>query len=308
MDGESQGEDAASADPSPGSAVPRGGLMSGVLTDDEVLVKDTSRSMIRDGQRRVAMLEEAVAELKRIRTGEPEPAPTPETTVHVAVLTRGDPRVETVGSMHRIQALPRVKSARYHPGLYIHNSRNEAVTVMLASDADILLFVDDDMLFTEAAFNAVLAKIDAGAHIAGGVYWSPTKSTSDPSDEVMPVVLKINAGRRDDLTFRDTFVHEPFPRGWTANRREPFICDAIGTGFMAITRTCLEHMRDVHPAPLHWFAFDTIMGVSAGEDLTFCYRAQQLGYDIWAVPPPTRDDLLHVKTVYIGAPLNAPES
>lgn len=222
--------------------------------------------------------------------------------VSVYAITRGTPRIEFVGCMSVLAGDPRVVHFGLHPTLYLHHGRSECVMDFLGTSerGDWLMFIDDDMCWTAAAFDAVMA---ADGLIKGGVYWSPTLATTDPTNDVFPIVFERQAGQVDDPTFRDTFVYKPMPRGWVASQSFPFKCDAVGTGFLMVHRSVLEAMTIAYPPPLSWFDMQTIDGVGCGEDLVFCDRARRgLGYSVYAVPMPNPHDLLHIKTVRIGRP------
>lgn len=217
-------------------------------------------------------------------------------------LTRGDPRIEFVGSLFPLLKRADVSHLGLHPTLYLHHGRSECTMDFLANDyGDWMMFIDDDTQFTMEAIDTLFAIAQSGGPaVYGGIYWSPNRGTTDPTNDVFPVVFNHQAGDRDS-PYSDTWVHKPFPRQWTADQTAPFLCDAVGTGFMMIHRSVLTTMKSRHPGPLHWFDMDTIDGVATGEDLTFCHRAKKLGYDIVAVPLP-QDSIYHVKAVKIRRP------
>lgn len=221
-------------------------------------------------------------------------------------ITRGDPRAEFAIGLHMADKCSRVAKIRLHPCLYLHMGRTECVSEFMADPdfGDWLLFIDDDLQFSQAALDTIIATCDSGVgHIIGGVYWSPLSGTSDPTSDVWPVVMSFSPGERESH-LRDTFVHRPYPRKWVANQppAQPFPVDAIGTGFMAISRVCLQAMYDHYPQPLPWFGLDVIDEVAVGEDLAFCYRAAQLGFQTWAVNMPAPEDLLHIKLIKCRRP------
>lgn len=225
-------------------------------------------------------------------------------TITIATLTRGDPRLEYVGSLLQVAKHDdRIVRVELRPTLYLHFGREECARDFLAHDTwgDWLLFIDDDTQFAPAAIDKLLAAADpTTAPIVGGVYWSPAPGCTDTSTNVFPVVFSYDPGERGSV-YGDTFVHRPMPRKWVADQTGPFSCDAIGTGFLLIHRSVLAHMAAAYPGPLHHFTMDTIAGVAAGEDLNFCARAKQLGYQILAVPMDP-DDLAHIKSSLVVRP------
>jgi hypothetical protein len=66
--------------------------------------------------------------------------------------------------------------------------------------------------------------------------------------------------------------------------------DAVGTGFMLISRACLEHVAQAYHPELYaatgngfWFEFLRAphLNQEFGEDVSFCLKAQRLGYKVW---------------------------
>lgn len=229
-------------------------------------------------------------------------------SITIATLTRGDPRLEYVGSLLTVAKHDdRIARVELRPTLYLHFGREECARDFLANESwgDWLLFIDDDTQFTSGAIDKLLATADPEtAPIVGGVYWSPIPGCSDTGTDVFPVVFSYDPGERGSQ-FADTFVHRPMPRKWVAEQTAPFSCDAIGTGFLLIHRSVLARMSAHYPPPLHCFTMDTIAGVAAGEDLNFCARAKALGYPVIAVPMAP-DDLAHIKSSLVVRPILPP--
>lgn len=66
--------------------------------------------------------------------------------------------------------------------------------------------------------------------------------------------------------------------------------DAVGTGFMLISRQCLEDVAKAYHPELYattgngfWFEFLEAphLNQEFGEDVSFCWKAQRLGYKVW---------------------------
>lgn len=229
--------------------------------------------------------------------------------VAVYSLTRGDPRVEFVGSTYPLMSRPDISHISLHPTLYLDHGRSECVQDFLGNDrGDWMLFIDDDTQFASTALDRLfLAAANGPVGVYGGIYWSPCRGTTDPTNDVFPVVFERQAGQREMPVFRDNWVYKPFPRAWTAEQVEPFEADAVGTGFMLIPKQVLVSMAGVFPGPLKWFQMDVLDGVASGEDLVFCHRAKQdLKYPVIAVPLPD-DSIYHIKVVKIGKPTNLPK-
>lgn len=221
--------------------------------------------------------------------------------VAVYALTRGDPRIEFVGPTYQMVQRPDISHFSIHPTLYLDHGRSECVQDFLVNDrGDWLLFIDDDTSFAPETLDQLFAAAESGpVGVYGGIYWSPVTGTTDPSNDVFPVVFNKQCGSRESATYRDVWHYLPFPRGWTAEQTEPFHCDAVGTGFMLIPKVILLEMAGKFEGPLKWFQMDVLDGVASGEDLVFCDRVGKMGYPVIAVPV---DSIYHMKLCRIGRP------
>ncbi len=222
--------------------------------------------------------------------------------VAIYAITRGDPRIEFVGPLFQCKDRADISHIHIHPTLYLDHGRQECVNDFLAYDrGDWLMFIDDDTSFTMETLDQLFAAADEHGDDAvyGGIYWSPVPGTTDPTNDVFPMVFQRQAGQRDEPAYRDTFTQRPFPRAWTAAQTAPFLCDAVGTGFMLIPKGILQHLAATDSTPLPHFQMDVIEGVASGEDLVFCHRAREAGYPIIAVPV---DNIYHMKLCRIGRP------
>lgn len=149
-------------------------------------------------------------------------------------------------------------------GLYIGQSRNEAVALFLKQDkAEWLLFVDTDIIFTTEEVYALINSANAQeAAIMAGVYFGYLNGT------LWPVLFSKRADGMYGpvLSFTDDRVQS---------------IDACGMGFTLIHRRVLDALRD-ESDPWCWFGHDLYMGKRMGEDICFCYRASKLGYAMYA--------------------------
>lgn len=150
-------------------------------------------------------------------------------------------------------------------GPYLDDGRNQIVERFLnKTDAEILLFVDDDIAFTLDDVRAVVEAVDDEHPIVGGAYYSPQ------ADKFFTVAYE---DRDDNGIFTAIKTSEVL----AGSGLRPVL--AIGTGFLAIQRNVLETMPDYYDPPQPWFAELVLDGVHLGEDLTFCVRAKALGFD-----------------------------
>lgn len=163
----------------------------------------------------------------------------------------------------------------------IARSRSRAAShFLLNTDLDILLFIDDDIIFKEEDVTKLIDNVVSRKLICGGMY-----------------VQKETLDRTVALEDNQTIVF--------SKESKPEKVLAVSTGFMAIHREVLERMvKAVKPDgdpmfPLchkdaSWkfypfFSFEPIKKadgnwIYGSEDWTFCLKAKQLGIDTWLDP------------------------
>lgn len=220
-----------------------------------------------------------------------------DSTVTIATITAGDLRAEF--HMGILDTHTDGLDGRYHGsfiqpcGPYLDMGRNDAVRKWYANfpDTDYLLFVDSDIAFGPDHVRVILD--DADAHYAqtgeraiyGGIY----QGIYGGGRKVIAYQL-----RSDDDGVRRFYPYTPdaishVPTGALIE------VDGLGTGFMLIHRDILDHFERTFPSPQEWF-YEGVIGKNdwAGEDLFFCYRAQSLGYKIYA---HSGVQLVHYKTI-----------
>jgi hypothetical protein len=191
--------------------------------------------------------------------------------VHIATPTySGQLSVEYVGSLMAnladLTVREIVPDIAFKPGLcYVALARNEMVGDFLASDADDLVFIDDDVGFpADAVWKLLRHDVD----IVGGVY--PYK--------------------RDDGQFPIRYLPEGAP---VINGL--MLVEGLPTGFLRIRRRVFERMIEAMPErkftdPISkicnhdLFACERVDGVWWGEDYRFCQLARSLGFKIWVEP------------------------
>lgn len=186
-------------------------------------------------------------------------------------------------------------------GPYLDSGRNMAVAnAMQQEEWDWLLFVDSDIEFKGSHVRQLLAPYTSGwldprLHpVMGGIYVNPFADGGVPGedpaeDRVGPVAYEWV--QRDDLHGELAGVPT-----WTFRRlsRKSLaaldgrgigaedVCEVacVGTGFLALHRSLLDHMREVYPEPLPWFDEPVRDAVHYGEDMGFCLRVRDLGYPV----------------------------
>jgi GT2 family glycosyltransferase len=188
------------------------------------------------------------------------------------------------------------------------DGRNNVVRKFLANtDAEWLLWIDDDMGFSYDALDRLLASADpAERPIVGGLCFAQ------------------KPGARNDRHARP-YRWLPTIYAATGLGYEPVYdypadslvrCDATGSAFLLVHRRVYEHLRDHPPDGRHpirhrertWYDNDLLLvgddGTFMSEDITFCKRATDAGYPIHV---NTAVSTSHVKEHYLD-PQYRPEN
>lgn len=144
----------------------------------------------------------------------------------------------------------------------IENNRNYIVKRFLETDHDYLMMLDNDIIPAKNIFNLV----DFDKDIIGGLCFAYKK------DKIVPLALKrIPEEEREDVEWKYRVWKEEDADGLTE-------VDAIGTGHIIIARRVLEHPK-MKPAFVNYYDKDGLR--IEGLDLSFCRRAQELGFKIF---------------------------
>lgn len=181
-------------------------------------------------------------------------------------------------------------------GPYLDDGRNRCVEAARAMEEEweTLLFIDSDIEFTVQDVIDLLtfqSEQPEERPIVGGTYFSSNGS------KFFTVAYRLDKGSPTGpyVSIPIKEIEEAVETG----RDIPVRVDAIGTGFMAIRRELLESFAETWHRPQPWFAelvteLDDGTPVHMGEDLTFCARAESMGYPMW-LHQGVR--LVHYKTV-----------
>jgi hypothetical protein len=154
--------------------------------------------------------------------------------------------------------------------ILVQYARERFAESVIEMDADYLFMVDDDMLTPPDLFFK-LAKNDKD--ICGALAF-----TRNPDHK--PVIYDVIEGK-DPVTHQDYYINK-FAMNYPRNTLVE--CDAVGFGAVLIKRKVIDAMKTPR--------FMGMMG--CGEDITFCYKAKKLGFEVWM---DTR-----IKLGHLGAP------
>jgi len=151
----------------------------------------------------------------------------------------------------------------------VHQARNK---ILLDCKDDYLLFIDTDLAFPADSLTKLLAQ---DKDIIGGLYYSRKAPH-------LPLAFKLKDGKYHNI------MEIP---------DEPFQCDSVATGFMLIKKKVIEKFREQLKLKME-NPFDFIRrdkDFELGEDMSFCKRAKDLGFEIWCDPTIK---LLHCSKTY----------
>ena len=177
--------------------------------------------------------------------------------IHVAVPTYGLICAETVDCL-----LPSIISllkdhevrVQYPVGTILFDNRNNAVKKALENNMDYLMFIDSDMIFPEGAIQQLIA------------------------DDKDIVAAKCNVRNTGDKVLHNVKFLEDNKILVKDTPNELFKCFAVGTGFMLIKMKVFKKMADP------WFFHANYQGKMLGEDIFFCWQANNAGFEVWCDP------------------------
>ena len=169
-----------------------------------------------------------------------------------------------------------------YEGCYVHSLRN---LLMQNCRGDFILFIDSDMAWKS---QNIVSLIKAEKHIIGGLYYKRRFPYS-------PVVY-VYDGTKGQFN------------GLASVPPRLFQCDGIGTGFLMISRKVINHFLEEEFKADWGLPFDPIKveapgdcgSYYMGEDLSFCAKAKQLGYEIWCDPEKV---ITHIGSQEVRGPL-----
>lgn len=150
-------------------------------------------------------------------------------------------------------------------GSLIYDSRNRLAGYALEMEADYILWLDSDMVFSPDTLERMLKTLDEHPEIdiLSGLYFRRVYPFS-------PVLFsELDEGEDGNIVFKD---YNDYPE-------EIFEIAGCGFGCVLMRTDCLFQMLDEDGVG-RWF---TPLG-GAGEDCAFCIRARRAGYTIYCDP------------------------
>lgn len=146
-------------------------------------------------------------------------------------------------------------------GSLIYESRNELAKKSVQLGCDYTLWLDSDMVVPADALSKMIKHMENGKQFVTGVYYRRVKPYT-------PVLFKELDMHQKTAKWED---YNDYPQD------KPFKIGGCGFGCVLIDNEILFSIAGKNE---QWFSpFNNL-----GEDLAFCQRARDCGYDIWCDP------------------------
>lgn len=145
----------------------------------------------------------------------------------------------------------------------IYDARNMLAAEALDTGADRVLWLDSDMVFQPDLMERLAEDLDAGIDFVCAPYVK-RKLPTTPIIFKRAEIIDVNGKKT-----RDAEVYTDYPKD------EVFEIDGCGFGAVMMSTYILKAVADTFGAP-----FDPMPGIY-GEDLSFCWRARELGYALY---------------------------
>ena len=144
----------------------------------------------------------------------------------------------------------------------IYDARNTLAMSAIDNGFDRVLWLDSDMRFDGDMMERLAKDMDDSAECVCGLYFKRRLPTG-------PVIYKRVDIEQDDQQIKAIVEpYEDYPRN------APFEVKGMGFGAVMMNVDLLKRVTDKYGLP-----FSPMLGF--GEDLTFCWRLQQLGVKMW---------------------------
>ena len=151
-------------------------------------------------------------------------------------------------------------SLTYIIGTVIHDARNKFAADAINGEYDRLLMIDSDMVFDNDLIERMNEDMDTGIEYVSGIFFQrhyPPK----------PCIYKSIEHQPTDLETKAT-IYEDYPKD------QLFECAGTGCGAVMISTSLLKRVWDTFDLPFHPLH-------RTGEDLSFCWRASQVGAKLY---------------------------
>ena len=145
----------------------------------------------------------------------------------------------------------------------IHDARNTFASKAITGGFDRVLWLDSDMTFDADLMLRLSTHLDDGKHIACGLYLKRQFPTEP--------VIYCRQDRLTDPVHGEYIQPVPYLR---YPRDKTFRVAACGFGAVMTSVEILRAVWDKYGPPFSYY-------MNIGEDMSFCYRVEQMGQRIW---------------------------
>lgn len=179
----------------------------------------------------------------------------------IAIPTLDTVPVPFVAALTALKRIGEVKHSFLSNSL-IYDARNMLAQEAIDTGADRILFIDSDMYFMHDMMERMAADLDNGADFVCGIYFKRHLPT-------LPCIYQsIDIEDKDGDPIGKTEIYADYPKDTI------FEIDACGFGAVMMNVSMLKNVYETFGNPFIPYA-----GLF-GEDLSFCWRAKQLGYTL----------------------------
>lgn len=183
-------------------------------------------------------------------------------TITIAIVCGGTLRAETVTSLIGAMDMLRTKGVGTYLtvqiGGYAARNRNESVKQAQENNSDYLMFIDNDMTFPPSG---IVRLLDHDKDIVGVHY----NARGVPGKPIVSTVKMADA--QGNLIGSDSMPSQLFK------------CYGVGTGFTLIKMDVFKKLEKPY-----FIAWEEENGEHHTEDIDFCRKAAQAGFDVWCSP------------------------
>lgn len=148
----------------------------------------------------------------------------------------------------------------------IHDARNEITSIAITRGFDRILWIDSDMVFHPDLEKRLSARLDEGKRMVCGLFVK----------RVVPTSLVIYRELRNETDPVQGAYIQPVGYDHVPDTA-PFRVAACGFGAVMTEVSLLREVWDKYGPPFHYH-------MNLGEDMSFCWRVQDMGESIWCDP------------------------
>lgn len=176
-------------------------------------------------------------------------------SILIAIPTLDVIKTETVSSLFASTAVTNYPASLHiHTSCYVHDARNKSVAQAIRMGVTHLMFIDSDMQFPKDGINRLM---EQDKDVIAGLYFRRQP----------PHLPTIHQRVGTKLV-----IPHKFPTD------KPFQVYGLATGFMLIK---VEVLKQLKPP---YFFFGNFHGREMGEDIYFCHKVKEKGFEIWCDP------------------------